>query len=326
MGPEHKSRAVPPDAASFAAPKVQQPQPHATSLPGAAAPGLGLPLSDSKNQKPESDSVPDKEGKTPEGKARGLSDLFGFLTDPVGAASALGGAAGKVIATAAKRVAGAVGFQQVSTATDGKPIAEADAPEHIQLPAELVKGMQTAWDGSLPGGRSQEQGGILVRNKDGSYEWKAGSAGDTGSFPPNYGDKGADQTLAVLGHTHPYDKTEGGYTNVPFSGQDLARQVYSSEPFNMVQSGKGTFGTARTAEFDKMVQGLDEKGKKEMFQKMNKEWNDLYSKGKGELPENADAATQALCHKYHLLYYKGEGDSMDRVDTAPKTEPKPKPK
>jgi len=72
------------------------------------------------------------------------------------------------------------------------------------------------------------------------------------------------------------------------------------------------------------VQGLDEKGKKEMFQKMNKEWNDLYSKGKGELPENADAATQALCHKYHLLYYKGEGDSMDRVDTAPKPEPKPK--
>lgn len=269
-------------------------------------------------KKPDHDAVSDKEGTTPEGKTKGTLDLFSFLTDPQDAIQHMGRGVGKFVDGAAQRVAGAAGFEQVTTKTDGKSVAEQDAPKHIVLPPALVQGMQKAWDGSIPMGKSQEQGGILVRNKDGSYEWKAGAAGESGSFDPNYDDKGKDQSLAVLGHTHPYDETEGGYTNVPFSGQDLARQVYSDEPVNVVQSGKGMFGTARTAEFDKMVAGLDEKAKRKMFQDMNKEWNDLFSSGKGELPGKADAATRAICHKYHLLYYKGEGDSLDLVDTAAK--------
>lgn len=263
----------------------------------------------------------DKEGQTKEGKAKGASDLFSFMSDPTGAIRHLGNEIGKFLDHARQRVAGAVGFEQVTTKDqEGHSVAEKDAPKHIVIPPPLVEGMQKAWDGSLPAGKSQEQGGILVRNKDGSYEWKAGAAGSSGSFQPNYGDKGKDQTLVALGHTHPYDATEGGHTNVPFSGQDLARQVYSDEPFNMVQSGKGTFGTARTAEFDKMVAGLDEKAKKKMFQEMSKEWNSLFASGKGDLAKNADSATRAICQKYHLLYYRGEGDSLDLVDTSPKAE------
>lgn len=207
------------------------------------------------------------------------------------------------------------------TGQEKETVSEADAPKNVKLPKELVQGMQKAWDGSLPGGKSQEQGGFLVKNKDDKYEWRAGAAGDSGSFSPNYSDIKAGEKEVALGHTHPYDKSEGGYTNVPFSGQDLARQVYVNDPLSVVQSDKGMFGSARTKEFEKMLEGLDDKGKKKLFDEMKKGWDDTYKKSKGQLPDRADAATKAIAHKYHLLYYKGTGDTMNLVDTAP---PKPK--
>src|SRR5882672_8241395 len=87
----------------------------------------------------------------------------------------------------------------------GGHLAEGDAPDKIGLPKELTEGMQSAWDDSFPGGKSQEQGGNLVREKDGSYAWRKGKPGTSGMFTPDYGDVGKDQTLVGVGHTHPYD-------------------------------------------------------------------------------------------------------------------------
>jgi hypothetical protein len=101
-----------------------------------------------------------------------------------------------------------------------------DAPESLTLPEELHEGMQTAWAQSFPQGKSQEQGGILVQGPSQKYQWKPGLPGTSGSFKPNYGDRNPDETLIATGHTHPYDKIEGKFTDISFSSQDLARFIY----------------------------------------------------------------------------------------------------
>ncbi len=195
---------------------------------------------------------------------------------------------------------------------------EADAPDAIALPKELSEGMQSAWDGSLPEGKSQEQGGNLVRNKDGSYGWRKGKAGKSGMFKPDYGDVGKDQTLVGVGHTHPYDKSEGGHTNVSFSGGDISSIVYEkqTQPLNIVQSGETVFVLARTEEFEKLLVGLDAAGKRKLEQKIEKTWNDVYTTFKGKIPERAEAATRATCKAFHLVYYRGKGGSLTKVDVS----------
>src|SRR5262245_37325667 len=76
----------------------------------------------------------------------------------------------------------------------GGPPAAGGTPVTFTLSPELKQGMKDAWDASFPGGRSQEQGGILVRKADGSLEWRAGPAGNSGSFSVNYGDVRAGET------------------------------------------------------------------------------------------------------------------------------------
>ena len=195
----------------------------------------------------------------------------------------------------------------------------ADAPDKIKLPEVMNKGMGAAWDKSFPGGQSQEQGGILVQNADGSYEWKAGTAktraeGGSGAFSPNRGDVGKGQTLVGTGHTHPYDASEGGMTNVPFSGTDLANMIYNPEKMKMVQSGEGQFLSARTSEFDKKIKDLDDKGKKKMYDDMKKEFDTIMYDPKDKRPfeeRNRDAAI-AVSKKYGLLFYEGKGGELAR--------------
>lgn len=188
----------------------------------------------------------------------------------------------------------------------------ADAPDTIAWPKAMQTGMQQAWDKSLPGGVSQEQGGLLVKDKAGEYAWKAGAPGSSGSFNPNYGDKGKDESLVGVGHTHPYDKSEGGHTNVSFSGQDLARLVYVEDRFAAVQSGEGQFLAGRSAEFDKTVAGLDEAGKKKMFDEMKKTYDDTFAATKGTFEEKAAAAAKAQSAKYQLPYYSGKGGKLTK--------------
>jgi len=233
---------------------------------------------------------------------------------------ARGGAAGGLIA---KVTPGVVSRAVIQRDKDFDKITaghlnEADAPDAIALPKELSEGMQSAWDDSLPGGKSQEQGGNLARNKDGSYGWRKGSAGSSGMYSPDYGDVGKDQTLVGVGHTHPYDKSEGGHTNVSFSGGDISSIVYEkqTQPLNIVQSGETVFVLARTEEFEKLLAGLDAAGLKKLEQKIEKTWNDVYTTAKGKIPERAEAATRATCKAFHLVYYRGKGGSLTKVDVS----------
>ena len=142
---------------------------------------------------------------------------------------------------------------------------------------------------------------------------------------PNYSDVSPHQTLVAMGHTHPYSKREHSFTDVPFSGGDLAFHVYERQRLNLVQSGQSIFGSARTKEFDDLVtardkdgQARDEDGLDDLFEEMKQHWKVIYEGGKGNLRENAEAATRATSERYHLLYYKGQNGKLAKVDTSPK--------
>jgi len=204
------------------------------------------------------------------------------------------------------------GFLQITSHN----LKEAKAPAKITLPKELVSGMQDAWDKSFPKGKSQEQGGILVRHKDGSYEWKAGKGRKSESFKINYEDIGKNETLVMTGHTHPYDKSEGGYTEVSFSAADLANLVVGKEPAKIVQSGQTLFVVARTTKFDGLLKNSDTKQKLRLYTRIKKMWYKVFNLSKGHGIDRIEVATRLICERYHLVYYKGKGNLLTKVDTS----------
>ena len=189
-----------------------------------------------------------------------------------------------------------------------------DAPTEIKIPKELKEGMDKAWKGSFPGGKDQEQGGILVKDPKGEYVWKEGKPlpldkGGSDMFSPDYKSIPKDETIVGVGHTHPY---KSGATNVSFSGGDLASFIYAPERMQMVKSGEGEFVSARTAEFEKRLEGLDDKGKKKLHAEMEKEWDTIYNNPKDKRPiaERARDATMSVSKKYDLLYYEGKDGEL----------------
>ncbi len=183
-------------------------------------------------------------------------------------------------------------------------VSEATAPEILAIPLALDVAMDAAWSKSFPKGKSQEQGGVLVTDKKGEYVFHPGKAGTSGTFTPNRGDIKKNEKLVSIAHTHPYDKSEGGFTDVSFSGQDIALMVKHSEKMSFVRSGDHDFLIARTVEFDALVKKA--KSKDALFKEVRKHWTDLYKAGTGTLTDRARAATRATCLKYHLLLYEGD--------------------
>ena len=206
-------------------------------------------------------------------------------------------------------------FKQLATGNT----ALKDAPKELVLPEELTKGMNAAWGKSFtdPDKKSIEQGGILVNTKEGGFAWKPGVGIQGDLFTPNFGDvdtaKG--ESLIGSGHTHPYDKSEGGDTDVSFSRWDLSSLVNSKEKFQMVQSGKGQFVSARTAEFDKRLKGLDDKGKAGLKAQMEADFATELAKGEDKLDfkERVRAANLAVHKKYELIYYEGADGKLSRA-------------
>jgi hypothetical protein len=201
----------------------------------------------------------------------------------------------------------------------GKAYDKADAPDALGVPAELKDGLEAAWAASFPDGKSLEQGGIMVKTKDGKYVWRAGKGTSGASFKPNYGDVGPDEVLVASGHTHPYDNSEGGHTDVAFSGGDLSNLVWQQERFKLVQSGTAQFGVAKTAEFDKLVAEADTAEKKLTLRKeMNALWDSTFKGEKGTFQERVKKASTTVCDKYHLVYYEGSGGTVSQPKAVPK--------
>ena len=52
------------------------------------------------------------------------------------------------------------------------PGSTAGLGDTVTVPPELKKGLGEAWADSFPGGKSQEQAGVLVQKADGTVEWR----------------------------------------------------------------------------------------------------------------------------------------------------------
>lgn len=196
------------------------------------------------------------------------------------------------------------------------PAGPAPTPARtFTLAPQLKQGLQTAWGNSLPGGNALEQGGILVQKADHTYEWRAGVGTSGGSFAANYGDLKTGETLVATAHTHPYSAAEGGYTDVAFSGGDLANMALASRPEDskFVQSGNTVFMVEKTQAFKDYVAA---KGENVAHTAMINTWNTTFAAATGTFTERVEAAAKAVCKEYHLEYYRGSGDTLTQVDVS----------
>ena len=183
-----------------------------------------------------------------------------------------------------------------------------DAPEHIGVPRVIQEGAEAAWSKSLPGTKSQEQGGIIIEDSSGGYGYKAGKSGTSGTFSPNYGDvKKGEKLLGTL-HTHPYSAKEGGHTDVSFSGGDLADMANQRDKIALVRSGDGWFAVATSKEFEARV--TKAKSKRKLYNEIDKRWTQLFNAATGNTKVRAAVATPQVCQEFDLLYYVGRDGSL----------------
>lgn len=189
------------------------------------------------------------------------------------------------------------------------------APDSLGLPPELRAGLATAWQHSFPQGKSCEQGGVLVKTAAGKYLWRAGAAGTSGTFKINYQDLQPGDVLIASAHTHPYDASEGGHTDVGFSAGDLANMVNGRERIKFVRSGATTFSIAKTAGFDALVDAANTPEKKKtLIQEMKTTWGTgMSGSTKKTFQGQVRDAIGAVAEKYHLVYYEGQGDSLAKA-------------
>jgi hypothetical protein len=222
-----------------------------------------------------------------------------------------------VVARVAKGDTAAVG-KELLTVLSARPdpfkliasggLSVKDAPEHIGIPRAVQEGAETAWSKSLPGTKSQEQGGIIVETATGGYGFTAGAAGTSGTFSPNRSAVKKGQKYLGILHTHPYSAKEGGHTDVPFSGQDLALMALQLEKISVVRSGDGWFVVASSKEFEKRVKAA--KSKQKLFEAIKKSWTKKFNAFPGNTKESAASATPAVCLEFQLLFYAGHGGTL----------------
>jgi hypothetical protein len=167
------------------------------------------------------------------------------------------------------------------------------------------------WKASFPGGTSKEQGATITFDKKTgkiSTENVGGLGSTSGSFNPNLAVKDP-KTTGVLGifHTHPYDKSEGGFTGVSLSGGDAAYMINNKQNVIVAQSGTKQFMYLRT---DKTPASVD-------FTKLNDSQNAriaaLVTKGYTFDAASRVAASETAT-KYGLAYYEGSNGTLTRVN------------
>ncbi|MBL8470653.1 MAG: hypothetical protein KF778_05985 [Rhodocyclaceae bacterium] len=177
------------------------------------------------------------------------------------------------------------------------------APNEVRLPSSVDKDFKQQYSDSFPNGKSQEHGGTLVKDSQGGLKLVNKGAGESGAFMPDR-KVDADETIVGTMHTHPYDKSEGGYKGVSFSGADVAYAYYYKEPI-YVDAGNKQF----------MIMPTDATPKNLPWQDLDDEWNDSFKQqrqsGKS-MQDASSAATKAMARKYDMAYYEGKDGKLKR--------------
>jgi type VI secretion system secreted protein VgrG len=203
-----------------------------------------------------------------------------------------------------------------------------DAPKAIKIPKDLQKQFDEQWKNSFPGGKSQEHGGTLVRStkpaveaggdpatgttrscpKTGDLSMVNSGSGlnaSSGSFSPDRNVPAGTTAIGVF-HTHPYDASEGGNTDVSLSGGDAAYMINKGDPAIIAQSGDGQFMYLRTQQTPANVD----------YTKLDDDQNARISELVGDgrsFSEASQIAAKETAQKYHLAYYEGKGGVLRRV-------------
>ena len=162
---------------------------------------------------------------------------------------------------------------------------------------------------SFPGGRSKEHGGTIVADASGrlSVQNLGGLTSDSGSFSYNLIVRdGARFTVVGTFHTHPYDRTEGSYTGVSFSGPDIANFINRRLVISVVQSGPRLFALVSTARTPVSVDRATIAAAQEsaMRERM----------GEGRTFQQASrVAAESIAPIFGLAYYQGIHGMLTRV-------------
>jgi len=205
------------------------------------------------------------------------------------------------------------GFEQIARSHTN----ERSAPSEIRLPASLVRALDEAWRDSNPHEADQiEQGGNLVRTSGGSYKVRRGHGhNDQDTYDPDYDDVGFGETFVGIVHTHPY--LQNGYDYGTFSDVDMANLVDQDQPLNVLRSGSQTYIISRTREFDAIVERHE---KADTLFELRRAIIDTYEHAfKAEkqaglgFPAQLEAGVKAVCRAFHLIYYWGQGQDLQRV-------------
>lgn len=125
----------------------------------------------------------------------------------------------------------------------------ADAPGSMRFPSLMKSQFELLRRASYPGGTAQERGGSIFADAAGNLFLQnlGGLASTGGSFSYDLVAKDpAKFTLVGTFHTHPYDRSEGSYNGVSFSGADIYNHYGRNIPLTVVQSGPRLFAMLRT--------------------------------------------------------------------------------
>lgn len=189
------------------------------------------------------------------------------------------------------------------------------APNTLKLPEAAVEALDELWkDSHRPDGSVQEQGGNLVRNYGGSYDFRRGEGHSTRQFEPDYDDVGWGQSLVGVVHTHPYANLDN--EGASFSSSDLASISAEEETqtLNILRSGDMTFVVARTKEFDKLVARYEAANDSSgLYRAMYDCYENVFAATEGTYKEKVETSVRRVCAEFHLEYYEGRGGTLSRV-------------
>ena len=185
----------------------------------------------------------------------------------------------------------------------------AAAPRTLRLSHANRRLFDAQWRASYPLGRSKEQGGTIVADSKGvlSIEHLGGAGSDYHSFSPNLVSSNP-KKLRVVGifHTHPYDRSQGSYNGVSFSGADIADLINYRYLISIVQSGPRLFAMVRTMLSPIWLDLL----------RLNADQNTAIQSRAAKshaFPQASRIEAQIAIPKYHLAYYQGLHGVLTRV-------------
>lgn len=217
-----------------------------------------------------------------------------------------------------RKMRAVAGWNQLATAVPN----ESMTPEHVRIPDNLVQAIDRAWQETIAASPEQEKGGNIVKNGGSGYDVRRYDGDANGeTFQPSDNDVGWRQNLVGMVHTHPYgeykQQVPEGYAS--FSEQDFDAFMRSDAHLSVLRSGPFTFMLSKTKQFEELVAATnnDESKLKALGTGMYAAYDEVFDRMKGKFSERVEAGILAVCRKFHLVYYEGQGGDLTRKSSSP---------